>query len=63
MKKYISYHLFGDNWDEWYETRKEAEKAYKASSAHNLRLYRNMSYEGDYEVEETYIKGRGNFPW
>lgn len=64
MKKYISYHLFGDEWDEWYSTRKEADEAYKQSDAHNLRLYKTISFEDDtIDTEEEYIKGRGDFPW
>lgn len=61
--KIISYHLFGDCWDEWYNTRKEADKAYKESDAPNLRLYKDISDENGDEVEEEYIKGRGDFPW
>lgn len=64
MKKYISYHLFGDEWDEWYSTRKEADEAYKQSDAPNLRLYKTISFEDDTtDTEEEYIKGRGDFPW
>lgn len=64
MNKYVSYHLFGDNWDEWYSTRKEADEAYKQSDAPNLRLYKTISFEDDTtDTEEEYIKGRGDFPW
>ena len=62
-RKIKSYHLFGDCWDEWFTTRKEAEKAYKECDDANLRLYKDVSYENGYEVEEEYIKGRGDFPW
>ena len=66
-KKIISWHLFGDQWDEWYNTRKEAEQAYKLRVLEdknvNLRLYKDWSYKDDQEVEEDYIKGRGNYPW
>lgn len=67
MKKYVSWHLFGDGWDEWYNTRKEAEAEYKRQVADsdgniNLRLYKDVSYEDDQEVEEQYVKGRGSFP-
>lgn len=62
--KYVSYHLFGDNWDEWYNTRKEADEAYRQSDAPNLRLYKTISFEDDTtDTEEEYIKGRGDFPW
>jgi len=69
MKKYISWHLFGDNWDEWYNTRKESEEEYKqkvldAEGSINIRLYKTISFEDDtLEVEEEYVKGRGNYPW
>ena len=64
MNKYVSYHLFGDNWDEWHSTRKEADEAYRQSDAPNLRLYKTISFEDDTtDTEEEYIKGRGNFPW
>ena len=64
MNKYVSYHLFGDNWDEWYSTRKEADEAYRQSDAPNLRLYKTISFEDDTtDTEEEYIKGRGDFPW
>lgn len=64
MKKYISYHLFGNGWDEWYSTRKEAEIAYKQCEDGNLRLYKTTSYEDDTtDTDEEYIRGRGSFPW
>ena len=64
MSEHISYHLFGDEWDEWYSTRKEADEAYKNSDALNLRLYKTISYEDNTtDTEEEYIKGRGEFPW
>lgn len=67
-KKIVCYHLFGDNWDEWYSTRKEAELVYKrmvdeADGQINIRLYKTWSYENDEESEEEYIRGRGQFPW
>ena len=62
-KKDKSYHLFGDGWDEYFSVRKEAEQAYRESDAPNLRLYKEWSFEGDEEVQEEYIKGRGDFPW
>ena len=63
----ICWHLFGDNWDEWYNTRKEAEQAYRkevgdADGRINIRLYKTISNE-DLESEEEYVRGRGNFPW
>lgn len=64
MTKYISYHLFGDEWDEWYSTRKEADEAYKNSDAPNLRLYKTISTDDTTDApEEIYLKGRGNYPW
>lgn len=64
MSSYISWHLFGDEWDEWYSTRKEAEQAYKRSDAPNLRLYKTISNDDPTDApEEIYIKGRGNYPW
>lgn len=69
MRTYTSYHLFGDEWDEWYSTRKEANEAYKkavheANGYINLRLYKTISSDDDStETEEEYIKGRGDFPW
>ena len=67
-RKYICWHLFGDNWDEYYNTRKEAEVAYKQNVVDNegqinLRLYKEISLEDEQEVDEQYIKGRGGFPW
>lgn len=67
-EKYVSWHLFGDGWDEWYNTRKEAEQAYReavqeADGNINIRLYKEISFENEQEVEEEYIKGRGYFPW
>lgn len=67
-KKYVDYHLFGDGWDEYYNTRKEADAEYRrrvqeAEGNINIRLYRDESFEDDLECEEIYIKGRGNFPW
>ena len=66
-KVIVSYHLFGDEWDEWYTTRKQAEQEYKTRAMQdknvNLRLYKDWSYEDGMEVEEEYIKGRGSFPW
>lgn len=63
METYISWHLFGNNWDEWYNTRKEAETAYKASEYSDLRLYKTTSSDDDTtDTEELYIKGRGKYP-
>lgn len=64
----ICWHLFGDNWDEWYNTRKEAEQAYREAVRDkdgqiNIRLYKTISNEVDLESEEEYIRGRGSFPW
>lgn len=60
--EFISWHLFGDGWDEYYPTRKEAEKAYSQSDCPNLRLYKEISYDDD-APDEQYIRGRGDFPW
>lgn len=66
-KKIVSWHLFYDYCDEWYETRKQAEEVYRQLVNYdkniNIRLYKTWSYENDIECEEDYIKGRGNFPW
>lgn len=64
----ICWHLFGDNWDEWYNTRKEAEQVYREvvrdkDGQINIRLYKTISNEVDLETEEEYIRGRGSFPW
>lgn len=64
-----SYHVFADNIDEWADTRKKAEEIYKEwrdiDGYNNIRIYKcisNTDYPDD-EVEEEYIKGRGDFPW
>lgn len=67
-KKYVSWHLFGDGWDEWYNTRKQAEEVYRenvklAEGRINIRLYKTISFENEQECEEEYVKGRGDFPW
>lgn len=63
MKTYISWHLFGNNWDEWYSTRKEAEQAYRECDDADLRLYKTISYDDNTaDTEELYTKGRGNYP-
>jgi uncharacterized membrane protein len=63
-----SYHIFTDNKDEFVSTRKQAEEIYKywrdVEGMNNIRLYKNTSDDTlDDEVEEEYIKGRGNYPW
>jgi serine/threonine-protein kinase RIO1 len=63
-----SYHVFADNVDEFVSTRKEAEEVYKCwrdeEGHNNIRIYKCTSDNTlDDEVEEEYIKGRGNFPW
>lgn len=67
-KQIVCWHLFGDEWDEWYNTRKEAEEAYRqavkeADGNINIRLYKTISSEDELETEEEYVRGRGNFPW
>jgi len=54
------YHIFGDNWDSYRKTKREALKVYKEmkdKGFENLRLYKQIN-----ENEEEYILGIGEFP-
>ncbi len=56
MANKLNYHVFGDGWDRWFESEKEARKLFEQSTGPR-RLYWQD------ENEEVYLDGRGPFPW
>lgn len=60
-----TYHVFGDGWDDWFNTLAEAQAVYddacKGGMA-NVRLYQDTSEVDGDTVEENYLQGQGGFP-
>ena len=54
------YHIFGDSWDRYSKSKKEAKKIFNQEQEKgytNIRLYKQIS-----ENEEEYVLGIGDFP-
>lgn len=66
MKTITTYHVFADNWDDWFTTLAEAEKAYNelcTDEYANVRLYEDTSEVDGDTVEENYLLGQGDWPY
>ncbi|MES1987279.1 MAG: hypothetical protein V4440_04475 [Pseudomonadota bacterium] len=66
VKTVTTYHVFGDGWDDWFDTFEEAKAAYDEACKEeyaNVRLYEDTSeIDGD-TVEENYLEGQGEWPY
>jgi len=62
-KPIITYHVFTDGFDEYYDNRQEAEEAYKTMCEDftNVRLYKEIAVSA-YDTEEIYLMGEGDSP-
>lgn len=66
----VIYHVFADNCDEWFETRRAAEVAYaelRAEGHENRRIYKEVydtkeAYENDILTDEYSIRRAGGWP-
>lgn len=67
MKTITTWHVFGDNWDDWFETIEKARKCYddyaKENPLANLRMYEEVSEVDGDMVTEDYVIGQNDFPW
>lgn len=56
----IKYHVFANNYDDWFDDFKEAEQAYKQLGRNPKRLYEEIY--SDEPEEENCIKSYGSYP-
>lgn len=66
VKTVTTWHVFGDGWDEWYDSLPEAEQAYNEACSDplaNVRLYEDTSEVDGDTVEEIYLIGQGSWPY
>ena len=60
-----TYHVFADNFDDWFDTLEAARAAYNelCTEYTNVRLYEDISEVDGDTVEENYLDGQGEFPY
>lgn len=66
MNTITTYHVFGDGWDDWFDTLEEADRVYKEACQDknaSVRLYEDISEVDGDTVEENYLVGQGSFPY
>lgn len=66
MTTITTWHVFCDNYDEWYDTLEEATAAFKelCKDEHaNVRLYEDIAEKDGDTIEENYLDGQGEWPY
>jgi hypothetical protein len=64
-KLVTTWHVFADQWDDWFDTLEEATKVFKqlCEEGGNVRLYEDISEVGGDTIEENHLDGQGDWPY